>query len=233
MVDNVQLNAGSGGDVIATDDLAGIQHQLVKIEFGIDSSAQMVSSTAPLPVSSTGVVVSGTVAISNPTTSVSALITNTSSTAIWIRSTDVTITNPTTAVSISAGATAVSVQAIEPLDKLYLATGSSYAINYAKIAISTTGNQTLVTNTGAGIKVTVLSLAVISKLGADFYIQDGATNILFGSSVAMVGLSSQGGFILPHNPKGWFQTGSSANLLLFNNTVGSTLAGSLTYALSS
>lgn len=54
MADNTTLNAGSGGDVIATDDIAGVKHQLVKVEYGAADSATPVSPTNPLPVTATG-----------------------------------------------------------------------------------------------------------------------------------------------------------------------------------
>jgi hypothetical protein len=50
MTDNTTLNAGSGGDVIASDDIAGIKHQRVKLEYGGDGSATEVQASAPLPV---------------------------------------------------------------------------------------------------------------------------------------------------------------------------------------
>lgn len=50
MADNTTLNTGTGGDVIATDDIAGVKHQRVKIEHGADGSATDVSSASPLPV---------------------------------------------------------------------------------------------------------------------------------------------------------------------------------------
>jgi len=50
MADNVQLNSPTtSGAVIATDDIAGVQHQLVKLEFGEDGSATQVSNSNPLP----------------------------------------------------------------------------------------------------------------------------------------------------------------------------------------
>ncbi len=49
MADNTTLNAGSGGDVIATDDIGGVKYQRVKVTFGADGSATDVSSAAPLP----------------------------------------------------------------------------------------------------------------------------------------------------------------------------------------
>jgi hypothetical protein len=50
MADNTVLNAGAGGDTVATDDIAGVKHQRVKIEHGADGSATDVSSASPLPV---------------------------------------------------------------------------------------------------------------------------------------------------------------------------------------
>lgn len=54
MADNTTLNAGSGGDVIATDDIGGVKYQRVKLDFGADGSATDVSSTTPLPVQQRG-----------------------------------------------------------------------------------------------------------------------------------------------------------------------------------
>ena len=53
MADNIGLvnpSNGTAGNTVATDEIASVHHQLVKIEFGADSSATMVSATNPLPV---------------------------------------------------------------------------------------------------------------------------------------------------------------------------------------
>lgn len=56
MADNVQLNAPtSSGATIATDDIGGVQHQLVKVEFGGDGVATPVSGADPLPVTDAAV----------------------------------------------------------------------------------------------------------------------------------------------------------------------------------
>lgn len=39
MADNTTLNAGSGGDTIASDDIGGVKHQRVKLSLGADGSA--------------------------------------------------------------------------------------------------------------------------------------------------------------------------------------------------
>ena len=50
MADNTTLNAGAGGDTIATDDIGGIKHQRVKVQFGEDGVASDVTNTNPLPI---------------------------------------------------------------------------------------------------------------------------------------------------------------------------------------
>jgi len=52
MADNVVLNTGSGGESVATDDIGGIQYQIVKLAFGALDTANLVTSTGtnPLPV---------------------------------------------------------------------------------------------------------------------------------------------------------------------------------------
>lgn len=54
MADNTTLNVGTLGDVIATDDIGGVKHQQVKIEWGIDGTATPVSTANPLPISDAG-----------------------------------------------------------------------------------------------------------------------------------------------------------------------------------
>lgn len=63
MADNTPLNPGTGGDLIATDELstlngsaavAGLKVQRVKAGFGPDGDLQDVSTAAPLPVAAYG-----------------------------------------------------------------------------------------------------------------------------------------------------------------------------------
>lgn len=50
MADNTTLNIGTGGDVIASDDIAGVKYQRVKIVHGIDGVTDGdVSSSNPMP----------------------------------------------------------------------------------------------------------------------------------------------------------------------------------------
>jgi hypothetical protein len=60
MPDNTQLNSGTGGDLIATDELltlngllaaAGLKVQRVKVGYGADGALRDVDESAPMPVS--------------------------------------------------------------------------------------------------------------------------------------------------------------------------------------
>jgi hypothetical protein len=57
MADNTTLSAGAGGDVISTDDIAGVKVQRVKVQHGADGSATDVSTASPLPVDQTNTTV--------------------------------------------------------------------------------------------------------------------------------------------------------------------------------
>ena len=49
MADNTVLNTGTGGDTIASDDIAGVKHQRVKISVGDDGAAADMSDARPMP----------------------------------------------------------------------------------------------------------------------------------------------------------------------------------------
>lgn len=49
MADNVAITAGAGTSV-ATDDIGGIQHQRIKVGFGVDGTYADISDSNPMPV---------------------------------------------------------------------------------------------------------------------------------------------------------------------------------------
>ena len=49
MADNVTINPGTGGAVIAADDVGGILFQRVKVGTGVDGAYADVSAASPLP----------------------------------------------------------------------------------------------------------------------------------------------------------------------------------------
>ncbi len=63
MADNITLNSGSGGADMATDEISGVHHQRVKVQYGVADSATDVSDSNPLPVDDAGgsLTVDGTV----------------------------------------------------------------------------------------------------------------------------------------------------------------------------
>jgi hypothetical protein len=87
VADNTTLNPGTGGDVIATDDVAGVKYQVVKLAVGADGAAALVANANPIPVSDAGgtlsiddgagsITVDGTVAVSGTVTVGSHAVTN-------------------------------------------------------------------------------------------------------------------------------------------------------------
>lgn len=48
MADNVELNAGTGGATLATDDVAGVHYQYVKLDLGGDGASSPVSTAVPV-----------------------------------------------------------------------------------------------------------------------------------------------------------------------------------------
>lgn len=54
MADGIELNAGTGGATLATDDVAGVHYQIVKLAVGAADSATLVGNAAPIPVSDAG-----------------------------------------------------------------------------------------------------------------------------------------------------------------------------------
>lgn len=62
MADNTELNAGTGGDTIASDDIGGIKHQRVKLSIGADGTAvDAVPVVNGLDTTATGVQAVGVV----------------------------------------------------------------------------------------------------------------------------------------------------------------------------
>lgn len=49
MADNTELNLGTGGDVVASDDIGGVKYPRSKLGHGADGSYNEVQGTDPLP----------------------------------------------------------------------------------------------------------------------------------------------------------------------------------------
>lgn len=78
MADNVTLNAGTGGSLVATDDDGSAHHQYVKIEFGADNTQSKVTDANGLPVRQMDLVAVSTVNSTSTVLAASAVFTGTS-----------------------------------------------------------------------------------------------------------------------------------------------------------
>ena len=96
MADNTILNSGVGGDTIATDDIAGVKFQRVKLVLGADGSNDGdVASANPMPVQAvrpaTGTVASVAASATNVTLLASnasrkgAMVYNDSAVALYLK----------------------------------------------------------------------------------------------------------------------------------------------------
>ena len=52
MADNTTLNPGTGGDVVAADDVGGVKYQVVKLDLGGDGASAPVSGALPVSAAS-------------------------------------------------------------------------------------------------------------------------------------------------------------------------------------
>ena len=97
-------------------------------------------------------------------------------------------------------------------------------VQYAKIDAATSGDNTLVSAV-TDKKIRVLSLFLVAAGTVLVRFESGASGTALTGQMNLV---ANGGFSLPFNPEGWFQTAASAllNLELSDNV---SVDGSLTY----
>lgn len=107
-------------------------------------------------------------------------------------------------------------------------------VKYANIANNTSGNNAIVAAVG-GAKIRVLSIALMIEgaTSVNTYWNDGTANLM-GDSTHLIPLSNDGatgaaGFILPYNPKGWFETAAVNRPINLNLSGAVDVAGCLTY----
>lgn len=95
---------------------------------------------------------------------------------------------------------------------------------YSKIAASSTGNNTVVAAvTGKKIRVLAVNFSASAAVNVKFQSGAGGTDI-----TGLYYLAANGGFVLPYNPLGWFET-AAASLLNLNLSGDVAVGGSVTY----
>lgn len=77
-------------------------------------------------------------------------------------------------------------------------------------------------------KIRVLALAVVANAQTDIYFLDDTPTTIFGGSTNKMSIAQYGGFVLPFNPAGWFETAAGKKLQV-NLSAANKLSGGLTY----
>lgn len=158
MADNITLNAGAGGSVIATDDDGTAHHQYVKLEFGADNTQTKVSSANPLPVDASGVAV--------PVTDNGGSLTVDGTVTANLSATDNAVLD-----SIDA-ATAAIQTAVEGT----LTVGSHAVTNAGTFAVQESRAHTADFDTGAGTDTTAAFGIAVPASGGAAVVPGDATN---------------------------------------------------------
>jgi hypothetical protein len=99
---------------------------------------------------------------------------------------------------------------------------------FAAIAAATSGNNTLVTNPNAGKKIRVLAMMIVAGAAGNIYFTSDTGTVIFGGSTNKINLAANGGFVLPFNPVGWFETAADADLTMNASSTGP-FSGGLVY----
>ena len=251
MADNTTLNTGSGGDVIATDDIGGVKYQIVKVTYGALDSQTIASSGAGAvnagvqrttlasddpAVALLGTIDTDTGTIAGDTTSIDAkLVSGTVIGEVEVGAASTAAGDLAKAANAVAGAsdTGIAILAVRddeqaamtPVDGDYTTLrtdkfgnlkttqlpDATSEIKYGVIDDATSGDNTLQAAAGAGIKIRVLSVFMVSAGTVTARFESGAGGTALTGQMNLVANS---GFTLPFNPAGWFETADNALLNL-------------------
>lgn len=81
----------------------------------------------------------------------------------------------------------------------------------------------------ASKKIRVLAFMGIAAAAQSLYFTSGAAGtVIFGSSTNKISVTANGGFVLPFNPVGWFETSAGAALIC-NLSTATAFSGGITY----
>jgi hypothetical protein len=195
LADNFTVSAPtSTGSTFAADEVAGVLHQRVKIQYGVDGAATDVCDATPLPVDDAG----GTITVDDGGGALTV---------------DGTVTAQVARTTSHIGATLST-------DSLMNAT-TALTPKFASIGCAALGDNTLVAAV-AGKKIRVLSMQILiaAEAGAAIgvYIHDSTPTDMYGDATHTIpmdntGAAGVGGFTLPFSPIGWMETAANTNLV--------------------
>ncbi len=209
MADNVAITAGTG-TTIAADDISGVLHQRVKIEYGVDGSATDVSTTNPLPTQ--GAAADNATAVGNPVR-IGGVYNSSTQTYTTGEIADLqSDVNGNTKTTLATGITALVDTIAAKISTDAIMNGNTELLpKFVCISGATSGNNTILAAV-TGKKIRVLAIAISFSGAANAKFQSGATGtdiskLFYGVASTQV--------VLPFNPCGWFET-ASATLLNMN-----------------
>lgn len=225
MADNVTVDNGGLTDyVVASDEEVGVgQHQYVKNEFGSDGVFTKVTSTVGLPVNP----VQETAGIGvGAAADASAAAGGVGSLSAKLRLVTAQLDAIQTAVQILDNAIAGAEMQVDIVsapattrttDSISAALATDRLMNnltavtpsFAIIDAAISGDNTLLAAQGVGNKIRVHSLYLIASAAVTVRFESGAAGTALSGQMV---LAANGGFVLPFNPAGWFET--AANTLL-------------------
>lgn len=229
MADNTTLNLGSGGDTLRTEDIGGgIKIPVSKIHVGADDvDGGSVTSANPFPVSgSIGLVLAGAQLSSTnplPTKPVSGSLTG-----LLVGGVALASTNPLPVTSISGsqigilmGANPVALS--NPLATSQVAEAATQLISgstvlqvyhsFGDFGVSGSANQ-VVAPQGGNKRIALLSAHLMAPSSVNIRWQSTGSAGSITNISGLMPLPANGGFVLPHNPHGWFKTNANEGLNL-------------------
>lgn len=209
MADNTTLNSGAGGDTLRTDDVGGgIKIPVSKIHNGADG------------------VDGGPITTSNPFATQSQ---SGSLTALLVGgvSSPVSFSNPlpiSGSVGIKVGgvnvsrSNAVPVQPTSESSGQVLSGSTVRTVNYVATDVNASGSTQVIAPQGAGNMIRVLSLFAMASGSVVAKWQSTGSAGTIQNVSGYIPLAAGGGYVLPHNPHGWFQTRTNEGLNLSLNS---------------
>src|SRR5262245_12990942 len=106
--------------------------------------------------------------------------------------------------------------------------GAPRPVKRVAVAAAAYGDKVLIAAvTGRHIRV-IAQLGIAAAALSIYFTSNPVGTVIFGGSTNKIALAANGGFVLDHNPDGWFQTSVSQSLVL-NLSAASAFAGGLCY----
>ena len=241
MSNNTVLNQGTGGDVLRTDDIGSFKLPASKIVLGASGTdGGYVSPSNPMPVTgAVGLLQGGqVVSTANPvpvsqqgTVTANATLQSGSITGLLIGGAAASKTNPLPTVNQSGSLTGLMVGGValsnaNPAPVSVQGVASTYDSSGQIVSGSTTrtvqytfgdfGNSgsanQVVAPQGSGTRVRVLSVMLMASGPVNVRWQSTGSAGSVNNVSGRLYLPASGGFVLPHNPHGWFQTNTNEGL---------------------